>query len=342
VVFVCVLLSAFALGNLVNSARASETQTPGKVILSPKDPAVIIGKKQAFIATVLDTKGNKMKTVVPLTWSLASTVPASCSIDQNGVLTVAGSVLPGTFAKSVTAAVSSETHIVGTAGFSVIDSPFTGGVFIGTLSCTAGKCAGSIDDLVLNAQESTFAALLIFRDKPDFPQFEGVINQKKNSVSAVFGTYTVKGKLNYANGIVTGMSGTCTNSAKGTLSTWTVALATNAAAGGKVGSWEISATESPKAAGLTGQLAAIFKDDGTIVAVAKTKENGQLVGGISVPGTWGGHAVSFPSFVEGGEAANASTHAIGTYDNKKASGNMLNGSSPGVSRAVGNWKLSDI
>ncbi|MGO9021436.1 MAG: hypothetical protein ACLQVJ_24120 [Syntrophobacteraceae bacterium] len=354
VVFACVLFCAFAFGGFAYSAQP---ETPAKVVLSPKDPAVIIGKTQtstqAFTATVFDAKGAKITTPVALTWTLDQVATDDgCSIDQNGVLSVPDSALIGTFAKSVTAAVTATPAISGTAGFSVIDTPFTGGVFIGTMSCTKGTCNGDTYDLAMDALPGSFTGLLIDNTvKTDFIEFTGKI-VKDSSVSATFkntadnSTITLTGTLGYPDGIASGMSGTWLSSKNGNGGTWTTSLAATAGAGGKVGTWEITATRTPKAAGLTGPFAAIFADDGTTVAgVALIKENGQLVYGISVPGTWTGDdvssdTVSFPSFAEGGADTNASTNATGTYvpAHKAATGNMLNAGGD----VVGTWKLSDI
>ncbi|MGA3114914.1 MAG: hypothetical protein ABSF90_10855 [Syntrophobacteraceae bacterium] len=354
VVFACVLFCAFAF---VGFAHSAQPETPAKVVLSPKDPAVIIGKTQTstqtFTATVFDSKGAKITTPVALTWSVDSD---DCTIDQNGVLSVPDTAKIGTFAKAVTAAVTATPSIFGTAGFSIIDTPFTGGVFIGTMSCDKGTCNGETWDLAIDALSSSFNGLLIDNTvKMDFLQFSGNIH-KDGSVSASFkntaenSTITLTGSLVYTDGIVSGMSsgslGSWTSSKNGNGGTWTTALAATAGAGGKVGTWEITATKKPKAAGLTGPFAAIFEDDATTVAaVALIKENGQLVDGISVPGTWTGDDVSsdnvnFASFAEGGADTNASTHATGTYvpAHKSAAGNMVNAGGS----TVGAWKLSNI
>ena len=345
VIFACVLFCAFALCGF---AHSTQPETPAKVVLSPKDPAVIIGKTQTFTATVYDTKGAKITTTVDLTWSVDSD---GCTISQEGVLSVPGGATPGTFAKAVTAAVTATPAVFGTAGFSIIDTPFTGGVFIGTMSCDKGTCDGETYDLAMDALPGSLNGLLIDNTvKMDFLQFTGNIH-KDGSVSASFkntaenSTITLTGSLVYTDGIVSGMSsgssGSWTSSKNGNGGTWTTALAATAGAGGKVGTWEITATKKPKAAGLTGPFAAIFEDDATTVAaVALIKENGQLVDGISVPGTWSGDDVIFPSFAEGGADTNASTNATGTYvlAHKAATGNMVNAGSD----VVGTWKLSDI
>jgi len=351
VIFACVLLCAFAFAGFAHSAQP---ETPAKVALSPTDPTVTLGKTQTqtFTATVFDTKGAKIATQVDLTWSLVSAATsAGFSIDQNGVLSVPSvtdSTSAGTFAKAVTAAVTATPSVSGTAGFSAIDTPFTGGVFIGTLTCDTGSCSGSsvIDDLAIDALSGSFNGLLIDTTNADFVQFTGVIH-KANSVSANFkitsadALITLTGNLVYTDGIASGMSGTWLSSKNGNGGTWTTSLATTHGAGGKVGSWEITATKTPKAAGLTGPFAAIFEDDGTTVAaVALKKVNGQLVDGISVSGTWASDDVIFSSFAEGGSATNASSNAAGTYvlAHKAATGNMLNAGSS----TVGTWKLSDI
>ena len=106
-VLACVVICAFALGGFVQSAWAVKVQTPAKVVLTPKNPSVIIGETQTFTAKVLDKAGNKMKTPVLLTWSLAdSALTAGCTIDQDGVVTVPDTAAVGTFAKAVTAAVT--------------------------------------------------------------------------------------------------------------------------------------------------------------------------------------------------------------------------------------------
>ncbi|MFZ0931114.1 MAG: hypothetical protein WAN11_21085 [Syntrophobacteraceae bacterium] len=350
VVFACVLFCAFALCGFAHSAQP---ETPAKVVLSPKDPTVIIGKTQTstqtFIATVYDAKSAKITTPVVLTWSVDSD---DCTISQEGVLSVPDNAKIGTFAKTVTASVAATPGIFGTAGFSIIDTPFTGGVFIGTMSCTKGTCDGDTYDLAVDALPGSFNGLLIDNTvKMDFIEFTGKI-VKGSSVSASFkntadnSTITLTGTLGYPDGIASSMSGTWLSSKNGNGGTWTTSLAVTPGAGGKVGTWEITATKTPKAAGLTGPFAAIFEDDGTTVAaVALIKENGQLVGGISVPGTWTGDdvssdTVSFPSFAEGGADTNASTNATGTYvlAHKAATGNMFNAGSD----VVGTWKLSDI
>ncbi len=349
VVLACVLLCAFAFAGFAHSAQ---TETPGKVVLSPKDPTVTIGKTltQDFTATVYDTKGAKIATHVDLTWTLdAAATTAGFSIDQNGVLSVPpDNASPGTFAKAVTAAVTATPNVSGTAGFSAIDTPFTGGVFIGTLTCNMGVCNSLIDDyLAIDALPSSFAGLIIDNTPGTigYIQFNGSIH-KETSVSASFkntadnSTITLTGTLSYPDGIASVMSGKWSSTDE-TSGVWTTTLATTPGAGGKVGTWEITATKSPKAAGLTGPFAAIFEDDGTTVAaVALTKVNGQLLNGISVPGTWNSDDVIFPSFAEGGSATNASTNATGAYvlAHKAATGNMLSAGS----NIVGTWKLSDI
>lgn len=344
-VLVGIMICAFALGGFVQSAGAATQQTPAKVVVTPKNPSVVIGKTENFTATVYDKKGSKIKTTVPLTWSLSQGAQAGgCSIDQNGVVTVASTASPETFKKGVIAAVTATPTVSGAATFTVVDAPFKGGVFVGTEECTAGSCNGEFSDLAITAGAATFEGLSISATQVDYSQFSGVIS-KKGKVSGVFSggkgsTVTVTGNLEYTSGAVSGMKGTWTSSKKGNSGTWSVSLVTGAASGGKVGSWTIPAVSGASA--LTGRIAAIFKDNGTISAVAVEKTNGQLTNNELISGTWNSStdAVTFPSFAEGNGAANACTNASGTYTaaSKEATGQLLNASSD----AVGSWVLGNL
>ena len=350
VVLACVLLCAFAFAGFAHSAQ---TETPGKVVLSPKDPTVTIGKTltQDFTATVYDTKGAKIATHVDLTWTLdAAATTAGFSIDQNGVLSVPpDNASPGTFAKAVTAAVTATPNVSGTARLQLRSILLSPGVFLLEHSLAIWGCATASLTIIsaIDALPSSFAGLIIDNTPGTigYIQFNGSIH-KETSVSASFkntadnSTITLTGTLSYPDGIASVMSGKWSSTDE-TSGVWTTTLATTPGAGGKVGTWEITATKSPKAAGLTGPFAAIFEDDGTTVAaVALTKVNGELLNGISVPGTWNSDDVIFPSFAEGGSATNASTNATGAYvlAHKAATGNMLSAGS----NIVGTWKLSDI
>jgi hypothetical protein len=350
VILACVVICALALGGFIQAARAATVPTPHKVTLTPSDPSVIIGKTQAFIATVFDTKGHKIDTVVPLTWALSSAATnAGCSISQNGVLTVLDTAAVATFAKgAVTVEVTATPTILATAGFSIIDTPFEGGVFVGTATCTGTACNGESQDLALDAGKKSFNALFVDSTKGNSQTFSGTIHSN-GTITASFknpsdtSTVTVTGNLHYTDGAVTSISGTWTSTKANNSGTWTTTLATKSESGGKVGTWTIPAipatATTAKVPGLSGKLAAIFKDDGTIAAVAVQKVNGQWVNGESVPGTWVSNDVTFPSFDELGTAANACTNAEGTYTaaDKKATGELLNASA----KEVGTWNLTN-
>jgi len=59
-VFAGILVFAIVLACLANSYAAS-TPTPNKVIVTPKDPAIVLGGTQQFTAAVYSTRGAIIK-----------------------------------------------------------------------------------------------------------------------------------------------------------------------------------------------------------------------------------------------------------------------------------------
>jgi hypothetical protein len=303
---------------------ASTSPVPASVVLSFDSASVALGKTVSFTAAVYDSSNRKLRGV-KLDWSLTSTV-TGCSIDQNGVLTVAGGATVGTYANLVQAAVHANPSISDQAQVNIISTPFSGGVFVGSHDCTQG-CTDS-GELAIHATATAFKALVVNSDNT-FQEFPGTID-KHGNLSAVVNSHGDKSSL--TGGVTsTGISGTWTNSDNSNSGTWTASAATVTGAGPAVGTGS-----RPGKQGGSASLAVIFHDDFSLTGTAVHKDNGQLTG-TAFSGTWDSDNVVFT--LSGNSGSDSVTGGSGTYypAAKTASGELLNNTTK-----VGTWKVMDL
>ncbi len=335
-----VVLCAFACVSFVHEdlTMAGTIHTPTKVVIRPASTTVVSGKDASFTATVYDQNNKKMSG--DLIWSLTSPV-TGCTITQKGEFkTTAGTTPLGSYTNLVQVQVRGAS-VSGQATVSVLQMPFTGGVFIGTRECTL-NCSYGADEspLAAIAAATTFKVLTIDGSDGSAEDFSGTID-KHGDVSAVFTSsdgrkVTVTCQITFgATGYATGINGTYAsvvpndpsenNSGVITLS----AVSAASGAGPKIGSWSIPKSKPP-----TGAVYAIFDEGGAFVASAASNKGGTLKY-TDFSGTWApGGAVDFT--IAGG---NNVTGGSGTCNSHATacSGELYDNAT-----GVGKWNLRDL
>jgi hypothetical protein len=347
-VFTCFLVCTIALGGFVCSALA---QTAARVQVFPNIASVIIGQTQQFRYQVFDKHGNKMNAQVE--WSVSTAAAADgCTIYQNGLLTVASTASVGKFRNGVVATVVGE-QVAGRVILNVIDTPFKGGNFAGTYVSNNGNNGYVAMNLSANSGTALVIVITPTLEYFEFPivlatggTLSGTSHTNYSGGHAYY--VTVKGQLDYTAGVATSVSGTYAviNAKNGKTVTvdsgdWTAGLCSPGGFGGKVGYFWIPPTTSPKAGGITGYLAAIFQDDGSIVGLA------QQVAATPPPAVPFNSGTYDPDTTQvnfnvgiGGTASNACNSGVGGYDTaqKKWTGQLYNL----FQDDVGHWQLLDL
>jgi hypothetical protein len=342
-----VVLCAFACVSFVHEALTmAETHTPTKVVIHPASATVVSGRDASFTATVYDQNNRKMSGV-GLTWSLTTPV-SGCTITQNGIFkTTAGTTPLGPNSNLVQATVADDTSVFGQASVSVLQMPFTGGVFIGTRECTSGSsCPGGTTDqspLAMVAAATTFTVLTIDSSDNSAQQFSGTITDKDGDVgiSARFTTpdghkTTITGQIAFdATGEATRINGTYTSvvtadPAKNNSGTFTLSAVSAPGAGPKIGSWSIPKNEPP-----TGALYVIFDENGDFVATSASNKGGTLKY-LPFSGIWAAGVTDGVTFTMSGKNA---TGGSGTCNSNATN---CSGQLDDNSIEVGTWHLGDL
>ena len=170
------------------------------------------------------------------------------------------------------------TSVSGQASVSVLQMPFTGGLFIGTTQCTSDYCDDGEDQspIAIVATATTFKALSIDGVEGTASQFSGTI--KDDNVAATFTSPGV-GQISISGTITFGATGT----ASGITANWSLvggsesgtatlsAVSAASGAGPKIGTWS-----APGYTPSSGNVYAIFDDGGTLFGAAEGNVDGQL------------------------------------------------------------------
>ena len=345
-VFAFVLVCAFAIGGFVDLASAAAPKV--KVIVTPSDPAVILGGTQQFKAKVTGVKG------AAVVWSLDSkSISNGCTIDSTtGLLTVPATITKADLFEEpvVTATYTGTTPSVsGTATFT-ITNPLSA-LFMGTLNCTKGSCNGEAYNLAMNVKNVggptivTLDSLVLNGTLTGYETFqEDYIRDtipKPNDVQGKYtnsaGTFWLLGEIDYNGGTVDKITGNLYFDSDKTDS---------------IGNWEVDLTSTGLAK--TGSFTITDKSlfgvavNGTLAGVALPADPGTFEGVLEVPQ----HRIVAPATGSYEESSGTISFHItitgrGTFygsgimsSNGNASGDITLNSLTG--QKVGTWSLHDL